>query len=81
VTTLTFPFVPLSDMAAWKAFQEYALTGGQFAYRPMPDYPVITAGDNTGFSTFQLISMNWTPKFESVGIFSLELKLRLVRDM
>jgi hypothetical protein len=81
VTILTFPFVSLSDMAAFKAFEQFALTGGTFAYRPMPDYPVITPGDNTGFSTFTLVNMDWTPKFESPAIFSLAMKLKLVADL
>jgi hypothetical protein len=81
VTILTFPFVSLSDMAAWKAFEQFALTGGTFAYRPMPDYPAITPGDNTGFSTFTLVNMDWTPKFESPQIFSLAMKLKLVADL
>jgi hypothetical protein len=81
ITTLTFPFVSLSDMAAWKAFEQFALTGGTFAYRPMPDYPVVTPGDNTGFSTFTLVNMDWTPVFQSPQIFSLAMKLKLVADL
>lgn len=94
VTTLTFPMVALSDMAAWKAFEQYALTGGFFTYRPILDYPNTSlvepmfeypgtdSGDDMGgYSVVQVISMDWTPKFESPGIFSLELKLRLVADV
>jgi hypothetical protein len=97
VTTLTFPFVALSDMAAWKAFESYALTGGVFTFLPILDYPndypvsstIVadqmfqypgTVSGETGCSLCQLVSMDWTPKFESPGIFSLVMKLRLVAD-
>lgn len=96
VTTLHFPFVALSDMPAWKAFEEYALTGGVFTYLALPDYPPGadsgnpledsmfqypgTVSGETGCSLCQLVSMEWTPKFESFQTFSLEMKLRLVRD-
>jgi hypothetical protein len=94
VTTLTFPYIPLSDLPLWKMFEEYALTGGYFTYRPLLDYPNSTSndpmfqypglqnGDNAaGFSIVQMVSMDWTPKFESQGIFSLALKLKLAQDV
>ncbi|MGD1214312.1 MAG: hypothetical protein ABR861_04920 [Terriglobales bacterium] len=93
VTTLHFPYVVLTDMAAWKAFEAYALTGGIFTYRPILDYPnAVSANpmfqypgtdngdDAPGYSVVQLLSMDWTPKFESFQIFSLDMKLRLVAD-
>lgn len=80
VTTLYFDFVSGSDMAAWKAFEQYALTGGKFGYCPLPDYNGAT-GDPTGFSEVELVSMEWTPKFESFGNFSLTMKLKLVREL
>ncbi len=79
VTTLSFPQVALSDMAAWKAFEQYALSGATFAYCPGFD-PWATT-DNTGFSTFRLINMDWTPHFQFFQTFSLEMKLLLVKDM
>lgn len=83
VTTLNFDAVALSDMAAWKAFEQYALSGAQFAYKPLPDNPTIPAnvGDNTAFSVCQLLSMDWIPRFESFQVFSLQMKLLLVRDL
>ena len=97
MTTLTFPFVALSDMAAWKAFESYALTGGVFTFLPILDYPndypvsstIVadqmfqypgTVSGETGCSLCQLVSMDWTTKYESPGIFSLVMKLRLVAD-
>lgn len=79
VTKLSFPFVALSDMAAWKAFEQYALSGATFAY--CPSYDPWMKLDPTGFSEVQLLTMDWKPKFESFQIFSLEMKLKLVRDM
>ncbi len=94
VTTLTFPFVPKSDLVAWKDFEQYALTGGFFTYRPILDYPNASlvepmfeypgtdSGDNMGgYSVVKMVSMDWTPKFQSQGIFSLDMKLRLVGDI
>lgn len=96
VTTLIFRFVPLSDLAQWKAFEQYALTGGSFTYRAIPDYPGAASGGTletsmfqwpgvvdgeTGCSVCQLLSMDWTPHFESQGSFSLQLKLKLVEDL
>lgn len=94
VTTLTFPFVPAGDMAAWKDFQSYALSGGTFSYRPLIGYPNSTSsdpmfqypgaanGDNAvGFSACQCLAMDWKPHFESFGNFSLSMKLKLVGDV
>jgi hypothetical protein len=78
VTTVTFPAVALSDMAQWKAFESYALTGGTFAYRPNATIP---GSDNTAFCTAQLINMDWTPKFEAPQTFSLAMKFKLVADL
>jgi IPT/TIG domain/Viral BACON domain len=75
VTTVKFPYVALSDMPAWKAFESYALGGGTFFYRPN-----IGWSDDTGFLTCAMISMDWTPKFKSFQAFSLDMKLRLVAE-
>ena len=80
VTTLFFDSVAASDMAAWKAFETYALGGATFAYQPLPDYPGST-WDNTAFCAAQLLSMDWKPVFKSFGIFSLEMKLKLVAEL
>ena len=94
VTTLTFPFVPKSDLAAWKAFEQYALTGGLFTYRPILDYPnsvsvdpmfqypgTDNGDDAAGYSVVKMVAMDWTPKFESFGNFSVSTKLKLVGDV
>jgi len=94
VTVLTFANVPASDLPAWKAFEEYALTGGVFSYRPLPDYPnevdadpmfqypgVDNGDDASGYSTCQLVSMEWAPHFESFENFSLSMKIKLVADL
>lgn len=78
VTTVTFPFVAQSDMAKWKAFETYALTGGTFGYRPNATIP---NSDNTAFCAAQLLSMDWTPKFEFFQTFSLAMKFLLVQDL
>lgn len=70
VMTLTFPMVPQSDLAAWKAFMNYALGGNPFAYRP-------NAADNTTWADYTLDSMDWTPKFIAPGYFSFALQCRL----
>jgi hypothetical protein len=72
VSQVSFPAVALSDMAAWKAFEAYALTGGIFFYRPN-----IGWADDTGYLTCSLLSMDWRPLHKSFQIFSLEMKLRL----
>jgi hypothetical protein len=86
----------LGDLSQWKVFEEYALTGGVFTYNPIPDYPNDLPGSaiedqmfqwpgtvpgETGCSLVQLLSMDWTPKFKSFGIFSLDMKLLLVADV
>ena len=58
---------------------EFAQGGGTFGYRP--NAVRFPNGDDTGFSAFKLVSVEWIPKFESFQNFSLELKLRLVKDL
>ena len=94
VTTLIFNYVALSDMAAWKALHAYSLTGGVFTYRPLLDYPNFTStdpmfqypgtdngDDAAGYAVCQMVSMDFVPKFESPGAFSLSMKLRLIADV
>lgn len=70
--TMTFPMVPQSDLAAWKAFMTYALGGGVFAYRP-------NAADNTNWADYTIESMDWTPKkLEAPGYFSFEFQCRML---
>jgi hypothetical protein len=69
VMTLTFSYVPASDLAAWKAFMTWALAGNVFAYRP-------NAADNTVWGDYTLDSQDWTPKFVCLGTFSFELQCR-----
>lgn len=68
--TLPFPYVPLNDLAQWRAFMLWALAGNVFAYRP-------NAADDTVWSEYTLESDGWSPKFVCVGTFSFELKCRL----
>lgn len=70
VMTLTFSWVPQSDLASWKAFMLYALAGGVFAYRP-------NAADNTVWGDYTLDSQDWTPKRVALFTFSFELQCRL----
>lgn len=70
VMTLSFPIVPLADLASWKAFMQFALAGGVFAYRP-------NSTDNTVWGEYTLDSLAWTPKFVCFGTFSFELQCRL----
>jgi hypothetical protein len=67
---LSFPFVPQSDLASWRAFMLYALAGGVFAYRP-------NAADPTVWGEYTLESEDWTPKWVSPQTFSFELKCRM----
>jgi hypothetical protein len=70
VTTLTFPYVPQTDLAAWKAMMTWLLAGNVFAYRP-------NATDNTVWSEYTLDSMDWTPKWVAPYTFSFALQCRL----
>jgi hypothetical protein len=70
VMTLSFQFVPQSDLAAWKAFMTWALAGNIFAYRP-------NSTDHTVWGEYTLDSMAWTPKFVCVGTFSFDIQCRL----
>lgn len=70
VMTLSFPFVPVGDLANWKAFMAWALAGNVFAYRP-------NSTINTVWGEYTLDSLDWTPKFVCFGYFSFELQCRL----
>jgi hypothetical protein len=70
VMTLTFSFVPQSDLAAWKTMMTWLLAGNVFAYRP-------NAADNTVWNEYTLDSMDWTPKWVAPQTFSFSLQCRL----
>jgi hypothetical protein len=70
VMTLTFSYVPQSDLAAWKAMMQWLLAGNVFAYRP-------NAADNTVWGEYTLDSMDWTPKWIAPQTYSFELKCRM----
>jgi len=70
VMTLTFPYVPQSDLAAWKTMMAWLLAGNVFAYRP-------NAADNTVWGEYTLDSVNWTPKWVAPQTFSFELQCRM----
>ncbi len=70
VMTLSFPFVPLSDMTAWKTMMTWLLAGNVFAYFPNSAVPTIWAD-------YTLDDMDWTPKWTSFQNFSFELHCRL----
>lgn len=68
--TLSFANVPVDDMAAWRSFLSYALTGGQFTYYP-DETDLIT------FLEYTLEDTDWAPKRVSWKNFSFTLKMRL----
>ena len=70
VMTLTFSFVPQSDLASWKTMMKWLLAGNVFAYRP-------NAADNTVWNDYTLDSMDWTPKWVAPFTFAFELQCRL----
>lgn len=66
---LSMKFVPDADVLAWAAFQQFALTGGSFAYYPDASLPtnfVYTQEDTT-----------YSPKFSVRGLKSFTMKWRL----
>lgn len=67
---LEFQNVPESDMAAWRSFFSFALTGGQFTYYP-------DGTDAATFLEYVLEDSDWTPKKASWKNYSFTLRLRL----
>jgi hypothetical protein len=67
---LDFPYVPVTDMAAWEAFMSYALTGGYFTFFP-------DSTNEAVYYEYTLDSMDWTPKFANFGYFSFSFEMRL----
>jgi hypothetical protein len=68
VNTLTFPYIPATDLAAWRTFLGFALAGGSFDY-----YPDNTSGTHT---TYELSDQSWMPAFVTRDTFSMTLNLR-----
>jgi hypothetical protein len=70
VMTLSFPYVPLGDLASWKTMMTWLLAGNVFAYLP-------NSLVDTVWGEYTLDSMDWTPKWTSYQNFSFELQCRL----
>jgi hypothetical protein len=58
------------DVAAWNAFMQYALAGGQFAY--------YADSSTFAFTNYWLEDTSWTAGYKSAGIYSFKLKFRQV---
>lgn len=59
-----------SDVAAWNAFMQYALQGGQFSY-----YPDASLGS---FTNYWLEDTTWNAAYKAPGLYSFKLKFRQV---
>lgn len=59
-----------SDVAAWNAFMQYALTGGPFAYYP--------DSSQTAFTNYWLDGTTWNAAYKAPGLYSFKLKFRQV---
>jgi hypothetical protein len=57
-----------TDVAAWDAFMQVALTGQAFDY-----YPNSLVG---AFTTYLLEATTWTPAFKQLGAFHFQCKFR-----
>ena len=68
--TLNLENVPMADLPNWRAFMDYALTGGQFDY-----YPDQTLGT---FSTWTMEELDWPPKYNFYGMSKFSFKMRLL---
>jgi hypothetical protein len=66
--TLTMKNVPNEDLAAWAAFIDWAITGGQFDYYADADVGT--------FTTYTLEDMEWKPQRAFIGFVSFELQMR-----
>ena len=82
---LIMKFVPIVDMATWRAFIDYAQQGGSFLYYPdstLPDFDEWWLEDSTGSSRSQTSTTNspanWNPKFAFRSMSQFELVLRKV---
>lgn len=66
--TLQMDFVPMTDLANWNAFFQWALLGKSFDY-----YPDSTLGT---YTTYTLDDTDWTPAFAFRKYAKFKLKLR-----
>jgi hypothetical protein len=66
--TVNMENVPMTDLANWRAFMDYALTGGQFDY-----YPDQTLA---AFDTWTLEELDWPPKYNFFGYSKFSFKMR-----
>ncbi|MGH9431173.1 MAG: hypothetical protein ACRD3T_06495 [Terriglobia bacterium] len=58
------------DVAAWSAFMQYALVGGQFAYYP--------DSSCRSFTNYWLEDTTWKAGYKAAGIYSFNVKFRQV---
>lgn len=78
--TLEFAYVPVTDLAAWQAFMQYALGGGVFTYFPdqtnteIHDDWSLTDPTNTGDASSG--STDWAPAYVCRGLNSFTLRMR-----
>jgi hypothetical protein len=70
--TLDFPFVPMTDLAAWQLFIDYAILGGAFDY--YPDF----GGAPTVFQTYTLADTNWKSAFAFRTMAKITIRMRRV---
>lgn len=75
--TIQMDFVPFTDAPKWKAFIDYAMTGGQFDY-----YPDAATGV---FQTMQMEETDWNPEFAFsapdpayLGFMKFSMKMRWI---
>lgn len=67
---LSFEDVPETDLASWKAFMSWALTGAQFTYYP-------DATDLLTYFDYTLENTDWRPKWKSWKNYAFTLNMRL----
>src|ERR1019366_2559503 len=63
VTTLTFPYVPQTDLAAWKAMMTWLLAGNVFAYRPNANFKAALAAYTSGNIIVQVVIQGYPRVF------------------
>lgn len=70
IRVFNMEFVPNDDLAAWKEFFNFALTGETWDY-----YPDADLGDS---ETFTLEDTQWPPAFSVKGLSSFKFEGRIV---
>ncbi len=79
---LKMEFVPFQDLPAWRAFMQYAQTGGSFHYHvdaDSQDYEIFELDDNQGSSSSSS-AQGWTPKRAFRDFASFTLNMRKLGD-